>query len=57
VYGPVPPLEDTVAAPVLPPLQATLEWAAAEVLKAAAGWAMVKERVAVHPLASVTVTV
>jgi hypothetical protein len=41
---------------LLPPLHATLVCEADVALKAA-GWVMVNERVAVHPLASVTVTV
>jgi hypothetical protein len=45
-----------VADPLLKP-KPVAAVAAAVALNAAAGWVMVKERVAVHPLASVTVTV
>ena len=57
MYDPVPPVALTVAAPVEPPKHATLVCAEAVALKAAAGWEMVKLWVAVHELASVTVTV
>ena len=42
---------------MLPPLHATLVCAEAVAAKAAAGWVMVTDAVAVFPLASVTVTV
>jgi hypothetical protein len=55
VYDPVPPLPVAVAVPVEPPLQSTGVIVAEAV--SAVGWVMRVVAVAVHPLASVTVTV
>jgi hypothetical protein len=55
-YGPVPPLTFTDALPFEPPLHETLVCASAVKAKAL-GSVIMKERVAVQPLASVTVTV
>ncbi len=56
VYGEVPPVAVTVTLPVVPAKQDTLVMAFVEA-KAAAGWVMVAETFAVHPLASVTTAV
>ena len=56
VYGEVPPLAVTVAAPVLPPKHNTLVTAVA-VVKAEAGWVILAEAVIVQLFASVIVTV
>ena len=56
VYAVVPPEAVTVALPLLPPKQLTLVWLLIEADKFAAGCVMVTEVVAVHELASVTVT-
>jgi hypothetical protein len=52
----VPPEAETVAEPSLAP-KADAAVAVADADTAAEGWVMVKDRVAVHKFASVTVTV
>ena len=52
----MPPPAETVAVPLLPPLQLTFVWA--EMLAVnTGGWVIVTPEVLVHPLLSVTVTV
>ncbi len=53
VYGAVPPLAVTSAAPSVPPLQETFE-TTEQVATSAAGSVIVTEQEAVHPLASDT---
>jgi hypothetical protein len=56
VYAPVPPLAETDAAPLLPPLQATLVWEAAVALNAE-GWVTTTVTVVVLLALSVMVRV
>jgi len=53
----VPPFAVTLALPLLPPKQLTLVVAVAVAASAEAGWVMLTLAVAVHPFASVMVTV
>jgi hypothetical protein len=53
----VPPLPAAVADPVLAPKHSTLVCTGTDAVRADAGWVIVVVAVAVHPLASVTVTV
>ena len=57
VYGPTPPVADTVALPSVPLLQLAFITLLMVAPTAVAGWVMVTDVVTAQPLLSVTVTV